>query len=783
MAKRRLNKKVALISSAVFLFLAAAVIVVVLHLSRSPTKFISDGDEAIKAARQATDKQLKERLYGTAERSYGRARSFAKDDALRVEILFKLADLYVETDQWRNVMGCWNAIVQIDPANIRARLGRLNYIYIMADSGAAQLWPDVKSQASEFLDVAEKTNLLAANVSDQKAFGVRLARADNTKIGPYLYLLRGRAAFEETRMGAAAETELSLKQAMDDLQKARQLEPSNANACFYLAQAFRLRGEVLASKGNAAEKDKGDQDALKVLNNAIETAEPNDPVPYINLMTMKLAIARGRSIEDVKALEPQYLSLVQKFGSSAAAYSALAAFYNFSPMEIDKAVAAADKAIELDSSNVIYAINAANLHYRRFSNYDRSADLYKSVEIAKNALDFPDAQDKPGPRSLLNRTSRIALYIFLANSSIEQVFQTPQTAESQRQQWLKQAEDAVHQIEQLFGSGDDPQVVIWQGMLEFARGNNDTAVRKLYTVYEQLKAGGIEGETSSYLQNSYAQLSYSLARGFMNTTEIGAVAEFLASALNSRIAWTRPDAMLDYAEVLMRLGMWQQAISNIDVFDSNIGPSYRSRLLRVKGYIDTGQFDDAEKTLAKMDAKDPNTASLKLNLLQAEVGQVQRSIARKQVETESSKLFSDANSPAQQRPGETYESMQAELNGYSSRMLELADKLLDTKPGLVSEETIAFICRSYMARNKANEVVPLVEKFLGYFPDSTTALFYKGVLSENAPANVSPQRQKEIELRVLSGISEPDRRAMTLAMFYNRNNETAKANEEFQKSS
>ena len=88
MAKKKLNKKVALIGSAVFLFLAVAAIGLILHLSRSPEKFIKDGDAAVNAADAETDEQIKEEEYKKAERNYKRAFGRAKSDSLKIEMLF-----------------------------------------------------------------------------------------------------------------------------------------------------------------------------------------------------------------------------------------------------------------------------------------------------------------------------------------------------------------------------------------------------------------------------------------------------------------------------------------------------------------------------------------------------------------------------------------------------------------------------------------------------------------------------------------------------------------------
>ena len=205
MAKKRLNKKVALIGSGVFVLLFLMAIGVILHLSRDPEKFIKDGDSAIKTAREMTDEKIKEETYKRAERNYHKARNLAKKDSLKIEILFKLVELYIETGQWRNVLGCWGNIIRIDTENVKARFGRFEYVYIMADSGAQKLWQEVESQASQFIEVAENAGLLMNDIAKWQPSGMReqgLSRNVRQCLGSYLYLRRGRANLELTRLGA-----------------------------------------------------------------------------------------------------------------------------------------------------------------------------------------------------------------------------------------------------------------------------------------------------------------------------------------------------------------------------------------------------------------------------------------------------------------------------------------------------------------------------------------------------------------------------------------------------
>src|SRR5208337_3487094 len=104
---KRLNKKLAMIGSVLFVFVAIAVIVGLIYLSRrNPQKFIKYGDEAIATARQTTDKEQQKEIYKEAERNYKKAYGYSKTDELKIVGLRCLADLYIETGDWRSVMGC-----------------------------------------------------------------------------------------------------------------------------------------------------------------------------------------------------------------------------------------------------------------------------------------------------------------------------------------------------------------------------------------------------------------------------------------------------------------------------------------------------------------------------------------------------------------------------------------------------------------------------------------------------------------------------------------------------
>ncbi len=787
MARRRLNKKVALIGSVVFVFFILGVILLFLYFSRDPQKFIKDGDAALATAREASDEQTREQEYKKAVLSYHKARALAKTDSLKIDMLFRLADIFIETDEWRSVLGCWNAIVQIDPQNIRARFGRLEYIYIQADSTLNQLWQwqEVESQASEFIEIVEDKGLLAEDTAKLEYPEMQEAGAGVKALGPYLYQRRGRANFEIARLGAVTDPGALLEKAVDDLEKTRELEPSNVDTYRYLAQALIEKGEILASKGDIEGRDESRRQAKEILEQAVEVLS-DDVKAHINILAIKSVLSIVAGEGKLQSLEPEYMSLVEEFDSSAQAFAVLAGFYSrlfYSRLGykyLDKAIEAIDRVIELDKESVAYAINAANLYYQRFSIYGKKSDIYRAIELARNALTLPDAQDKPGPRQRANRMNRISLYLFLANCYIEQVLEPCEVrTEEESKKWLADAEQMVHEIEQLFGSGEDPRVIQWQGMLELARGDKNIAVRKLYAAYEQLKASGMEEpQPPSLLQHLYAQLAYVLAKNFEGTSELGAVTEFLGSALRADIVWAKPHVILDYAETMLKLRAYGPALSSVNFFENQYWTNERSQILRIKIYIAAGQFDEAEEELAKRQPDDPNTIEFNLALVESKIEQVQRLIELREMREDLNVIFRDV---VDEEKKEDIESRIAELKSYNLLRAELVRKLLLLKPSSVESASVTAVCDRYIEEGKTEYAKDLVNLFLKHFPANTTALVYKQMFSEPEPGNISQQKRKEIERKILSSIADPIERAVRLGIFYQENDEPNEAVEEFKR--
>jgi tetratricopeptide (TPR) repeat protein len=639
------------------------------------------------------------------------------------------------------------------------------------------------------LKVAEEADLLGEDMAKWDVFETEQKDTSRQRLGPYLYLLRGRAALEMASMGAVTDRDKSLDLAVDDLKKVQEYEPNNIDSYWYLAMVTMTKGELLASRGGPEEREKAVKQATVILEQAVQAAR-TEPRAHINLLAMKLMLSKNsdpaKQKEQIETLEPEYLSLVSNFDSSAEAFAAMSQFYSayssftgprLGPEKLDKAIEAVEQAMRLDGRNVHYSISAANLYYRKFSLYSQKPQIYKAIETAKNALTLPDAQDKPGPRHRANITNRFMLYAFLANCYIEQILEPGEPdSPSQIAVWMTGAEQAVHEIEQIFGSGEEPFIIKWKGMLKLAKGNKETAVKDLYTAYEKFKALKPPEPASWPRDDEFSQLSYTLAKIFKDSPEIGVAAEFLVSALYSGISEIKPEARLDYVDVIMKFGNWSDAIHNVNAFEEYFGPNERSRILRIKNYIGAKQFDEAEKELSARMQDEPDTIKLRLALTQTRIRQMQLNMAQKEMR-ESSDIIPLQTEPEEEPIGLIADIgvMTEELKGYRLHEVELLEKLLLLEPNSVGQNSIVGICRNYIAQGQASRAESLVDSFLGHFPDNTVVQVYKKILSEPDPANMSQQRFKELEEQVLSSITDPVHREIQLGIFYRRNGETEKA--------
>ena len=749
--RRRLNKKVALLGTTVLLLFGLAAVCVILRLNRNPAPLIADGDAAWAAHN-----------YQTARESYTRAYGLIRSSEGKIDLLFKLADVYRELAQWDRVLGCWGQVLTSDPRNVKARLGQLKYAYLLADGvGNAGLsmsgyWQEVLSQARKATELIENCGL----GSDEKTkweplFGTvddHPWRGGARQLGPHLHFVKGRAAFELAAMGAVMSPGELLQEAQNDLEQAKKLDPNNVQAYRYLAEVFAKKGETAASRGNTDQKSAAEQQADDILAEAVRAAGQAAEA-HVNVLTRKLTVAQRGSItatrEQMKALEPQYEDLTQKFPSSPRVFAALGQFYSFyaayldsagSLEKLNRAIQATEQARTLDRGNVEYPMLTASYHYRKFSAYDDVPALNKAIELTEQALELPGAQDKSGPLQFAHRVHRLSLCSLLGKCCVERLLTLPKS-DPAREGFLARLQKAVHEIGQIRGSGEDLEVVKWQGMLDLAKGQTGKAVRGLYAAYEQIKAANPPEQRDPFL-------SWTLAKIFERTGETGAVIDFLGTALGCGIVYARPEAMLDYGAALLRAGSNDTVLNLAGVFEERFGGNDRSRGLRLKALIAKGTLAEAEKEIAKLNQSDPNTVALSLDLTRAGSNQLLAAAGR---------------------------TITAELRGCKKREAELVLRLLQVKPEAVGESYTAELCELLIAGGDVSTARTIAEALLKHAPDNVTALFYRGLLSEPDPRNCLPARRQELQEQAARAVADPVRRSLELGLFYEQIQQLDKA--------
>ena len=725
---KRLNKKIAIIGSLAVAVAAMLVIFALLYLSRNPQKYIADAQAEL--ARPQPD-------YNAVEKAYQRAFAYARKNIdLKIDVLFKLSDMFVTTNQWSKAAGCWEQVLNFDTKNIKARHALLDYTYQIAVSGSWTMWKDVESNASELIDKGLDTS-------------------------PRIYRMKGQALLELVKHGQMTDKEAAIKNLIEILQKANQDEPNNVDTYQYIADAITQRGEILAAKGVLGAADNARQEAVKILDKGVKNL-PDEPKAYINLYNAKSIEARTNP-DKYKELESSLVGMTKKFGSSPLVYSSLAQLYQINRKDTDKAVEAIKKAIELDKQNVSYAILAANLYYQKYTINKNEDDFQKAINTAQDALGFPDCLDVSGPKARVNFVNRYILHTFLADCFIDKAIDAP-AENPEKAKWIEIAEKEVYQINQLLTSAENPYVMMWQGRLLLAKGQINDAVVKMNAAYELLTASG-----QAQQDVQLGKLSYELARIFRNSSETGAVIQFYTTAAKNGLYFSKPEMLLDFASTLIFVKDWQHALEAIDVFEKGIAKNERSTMLRINAYIGANMLEQAQESLDKLSIEDSNVLRLKIAFLN-----------RKIIQT-SLQLEQDANTAERrQQPVENREQLKKEYDIITKQRDSLRDKFVSSNAANIREEEVIDICRTYISGGQTGKAQKLTEDFLRIHPDSVNVKVYQLVLAEPQPVNVPPEKLEQLMVKTIESLNEPVKRATLLGQFYLDRKQIDKASEFFQ---
>ncbi|MBW8035205.1 MAG: tetratricopeptide repeat protein [Planctomycetes bacterium] len=768
---KRLNKKIALIGSLLLVIVLCAVIFLGLKYSKDPLEYINDAEELlakvtaeIESAVASNDfsKEKQEAIgaqYRLVQESYRKAYGCARDVDQKVEILFTLAELFKIDNafhpmDWKKLPGCWTQVTDIAPKHVGARMNLLKYYYEAGDSRSQvgggsgnPVWRTVETTATYLINVLKDTGM------EEDVFVLKA---------------KARATLEIVTSGQTTNAEKSTENTIVELRYLQELSPSDADIYLYLARAHWKLGILLSARTfpNALKSAKDAQYA--VLTEGLELAENRAKIEIalLNLKaTQVIAITdKDERIQKMKELQVEYEELVKANNTNAEVYTAHTSFYMLDN-SLSDAIITMEKAVALDEENVQYARMLANYYYYDFSINKNEQSLRNAIKTSEKASNLPDAKIIPGPREQLGRVNYYSVRSLQALLQTERAILANKMGNAEeKDRAISEMELLIHDIKQYL---TENKVIFakWDGLLAMVKGDNETAIRELFTCYEIFNA----------TENVDTFVSYILSQMFAKRPEIGARLDFLANALFNHyknkyfvsIAATKPEALLDYAEILLRLREPARAIAAIDLFDENVSVTERSKQTRVLAYINNRQLDDAKTVLSELDAQTPETISLKIDLLTQQIAYL------------SGVLKSEGSSSVNPKSpdGETYS--QLDLEKYRKERVELIKTLLKLRPELVS--TPIGVCRDLLRSGDKVAAQDLIDAFLKEHPENMNSRIFRRFLAEPDPLNVAEERHRELRIAELNDISDDLKRHVELGFYYTSVGELDLSQVEFEK--
>lgn len=748
--RRRLNRTAVLIGLLVFGLFMLMAWVALSHQRRDPAPFVAKADAAM------TDAD-----FDTAVLYYRQALGATRIKADKVDLLFKLAQAYVHTDQWPKVMACWNQIVVEEPDNVKARLALLEATYVQADSQSragwqiGQVWRDLGTQASELLDAVQSADVLEQTKArwqalDWQAHGLP---ADVT-LGLYLHLVRGRAAYEQARLGAVLDPNQVFAQAETDLREVLRRDAAQVDAYWYLAQVITEQADARHARGDRQARAKAAQQADAFLAQAVEHA-PHDAQAHTYVLEARLHRIRTHAQDlaerrrQLALLAQDYQSLVARFEDQPVVHASHARFFWMQaffaepkqrPVLIHRAIEVAQQATQLAPTRVDLWLALGELHFRQAMMTQDASALERAMAVGHQALESPESTDTSGPRTFANKANRLSIQAFLAHCSIEHVLLN---VESQEPNMLAQARQAVAQVAQLLGSEDDPEVAKWRGMLALAEGRSYEAIRELYAVYEKTKASHAQGRTDPVV-------SYALARACLETPELGKALEFLSSSLKSGLGYIRPYVFLDFLDLLERLDMGSHVLSpgnaySVDRYEDTFGASERSRALRIRALIGTQQWEKAEARLTQLPISSRDSTSLRLLLIQSRLAQAHGG-----------------------RDGSPAEPVPAQVRQLQHQRADRVRQQLEQDAEPVDVTALTQTLQTAIDDGMLASVRDILEHSRSLSGHHATVGFYQALVREPDPARVSPERRHALEEAAFLALVDPVQRGLELGRLYQR---------------
>ncbi|AQQ71915.1 tetratricopeptide repeat protein [Limihaloglobus sulfuriphilus] len=713
-SKKKLNIRVALIGIAVLGVIVMAGGMLYLRMTRNPEKHY----ERAVAAMESQD-------YDVARDAYGKAYAYSKSKEKKIELLYTMADLALldvpadaqsgteakEAD-WPRAIQCWKNITVLDPSDIESRRKLLDFYYTMADFGQESLWKQVGDTSKEIIDTQEK---------------------NNQPISPSVEKKRAWSLIRQVQTGDVPDRELYLEEARGRLEKLIESNPEDMDLYKYMANLEIEQGKLDEASGKLNALANSRQAALDVLDAAIE-AYPENVQAYINRLDMKFSLIQG-NIEGYKRLSAEYDDLVEKFPQSPEAHFNTAFYYQLDLRTIDKAKDHIDKAMSLSPDNVEYIKQATFIYYKK-SRLDKDPELLEeAIRLAIKGLGLPESQDVVGPYEARNRTNKYTFSSYLSKYYIEIAVEAREQDDEQKAaRYLELAQKYINNIEQILPVADNPVNIKWRGFVELAKGNRDEAIRNLYDAYQK----------TSVTENPDVDVAYALARLFIDTQYVGATSQFLSEAIKAHVVQNgKPDAVLDYAQVLIRLGAPGDVLSVLEDYEGVFGSGHEKfNRIKIQACIAGGFFEDAAKILDSADFDKVTAKRYELALISAQVNALV-----KQAQIDEEGAIDD-------------ETLRKSLERVDQILVDILREGEDVDLNVVT----ALV--NYYFRNDMDKARTLLNTYLEYNPESIDALVMLGRSELDNPINPTPEELEDVFAQSVEKIDGDIDKAMAWAQYY-----------------
>ncbi len=680
--------------------------------------------------------------YKTAERFFGRACAVAKTTREKIDNYFRYAEFQLIQNEyhkadWGKALGCWNQILRLDPKNETATRKLFDYFYEVADLGNPQTWKQVQDYARDLLKILQE----AQKPVDSKVL-----------------LAHGRAALELARLGAVSNRLEIIQEAAADFQKYIELNPAESKGYEYLAECTLVRGLIESSQGNLQARDTARKEAETILNQGIESSS-DLPAAWAAKINFELETLTdpNRLVEIRRQIE----TLIETLPPRDVLYTTLSNAYertgNLSRSEeLMRASAAMRQAVALEPQNIRHLLRLAALLHRLGTIQKKPALIEEALQIAEDALRLPDAQEQTGPRQSYARGNQYALHSFIAQIHIETILEGRRAGHSIQEfkSQMDRVKTTVDRMTQLLGSAENPVIQKWQGLLALAEGQTDKAVRQLYKAYEQAKALDTPNEPSQI--DSY--LCYVLALEMGDQNIFGMRKEFLEKALfnrNSIAAW-KPEALIDYAKILMLARNYPQAVMMIRTYENSYGSTPETEHLRLQALIEAGFLEEAEKALASLNPEDPQTLSLRLQLTNRKI------------------ISASAAASGEEETPLSPEKRQ-QLNALYEEQFALFSKLLAQAPEQTDSSMLLSACHRLIRDKEIEKARILVDTFRQHRPHEPAFAVLQKQLTQPDPMAISSELLSQMTEEALSSLSDPRTRLVAMAQFYASANRPEKA--------